>query len=242
MAKRLSIFFSKNPILTKIIIFLILFITIFSGYLFFQEFYYNNWTIKEGLSSDPYTMKISITDNTGEVKDPIPNGLYSVFVNNIKEVKDPIPNDLYSVFVNNINLVANKKINSIQGIDLSLNNELNLKYNTINDHLMIIIKPQKTNIIKPHYSDVFPEKFMIDYYLDPNCNVNYLNTSDSSNNSITNKQIITQQAGVIFDESFTNNYGSIASDPTNPYHFLLSIRNPVELDSVIIIFSTPPSS
>ena len=83
---------------------------------------------------------------------------------------------------------------------------------------------------------------MIDYYLDPNCVVNYLNTSDSSNNSIINKTIVTQQAGVIFDETFTNNYGSIASDPTNPYHFLLSIRNPVELDTITVAFSAPPSS
>lgn len=215
MIKRLNTFPPKNPVITKIITFLMLFVIFFSGYLFFKEFYLNNWNIKEGLTDTKYNMKISIRDTTSGITDPIPNGIYSV----------TIKSDL------------NSKSNVTT--DLSLNKDISLNYNA-SQMMMITIIPKNTNTIKQHYADAFPEKFQIDFYLDPKCTVNYLKTDeDNARIIISSNTIKTNQTGIISDESYTN-YGIIGSDPSNPYYYLLSIKSQVNLKSISLIFTVPP--
>jgi hypothetical protein len=218
MAKRLSIFFSKNPILTKIIIFLILFVTIFSGYLFITEFYYNNWTKKEGFDN-PYNMILNITDNTGKASDPNPNGFFTASI-------------------------LSDKITTIKKTDISMNGNVTINYDA-SSILLINIIPKNTNINKIHYADVFPKLYEIDIYLDPNCSANKLITDDGSNSSDFNPRVnittndnnnyvlFSKQVGIISDTSY-NDYGYIRSDTSNPYHYYITIRKPVDLSSITL--------
>jgi len=213
MIKRLNTFPSKNPIITKVITLLILFIIFFSGYLFFKGI--NNWNLKEGLADTKYNMKIKIRDTTSGKTDPIPNGLYTVTIESDSESKSTVTSDL------------------------NLNKDLSLNY-TAYQIMIITIAPKNTNINKPHYSDIFPEKFKIDFYLDPKCSVNYLKIDqDKPRINILSNTIKTDQTGIISDESYTE-YGSIMSDPSNPNYYLLSIKVPVVLKSISLIFKVPP--
>jgi hypothetical protein len=175
----------------------------------------NNWNVKEGLTDTKYNMKISIRDTTSGITDPIPNGVYSVTI-------EPDLNSKSSVTS-----------------DLSLNKDLSLNYTT-SQIMMITIVPKNTNTIKKHYADAFPEKFQIDFYLDPNCKVNFLKTDeDKPRINIVSNTIKTNQTGIISDESYTD-YGSIMSDPSNPNYYLLSMKVPVNLKSISLIFTVPP--
>jgi len=215
MIKRLNTFPSKNPVITKVITLLMLFVIFFSGYLFFKEFYSNNWNVKEGLTNTKYNMKITIRDTTTGITDPIPNGVYTVTVQSDLNSKSNITTDL------------------------SLNKDLSLNYNA-SQMMMITIVPKNTNTIKKHYADAFPEKFQIDFYLDPKCAVNYLKTDeDNARIIIDSNTIKTNQIGIISDESYTD-YGMIGSDPSNPYYYLLTIKRQINLKSISLMFTVPP--
>jgi hypothetical protein len=221
MVKRISTFLSKNRVLTNIIIFLILFVIVFSGYLFVTEFYYNNWTIKEGFNN-PYNMVINITNNTGKISDPNPNGVYTVGINS-------------------------DKIATIKNTDFSMNGNVTINYDA-SSNLIINIIPKNTNIIKNHYADVFPKLYEINFYLDSKCKVNKLITDDGNNSKDFNPRVniktknnsyhlSSNQIGIISDLSY-NEYGYIRSNITNPYHYYLSIRKPIDLSSITLQFTS----
>jgi len=216
MVKRLSLFILHNPILTKTILFFILFVIFFSIYLFFRG-------KKEGLDNPKFFMALSITDNTKQITNPIPNGFYTVTMNN-----------------NNNNIS--------QPIDFSLNEKIKVEYKCISNSITIKIVPKNTNIVKNHYSDVFPQKFRIDYYLDTRCTVNKLITDDindtNSNynprininiDTVNGNNITSNQVGTISDTEY-NNYGYIGCDSSNPYHYYVIINNPIDLKFISLTF------
>jgi hypothetical protein len=221
MIKRLNTFPSKNPIITKVITLLILFVIFFSGYLFFKEFYFNNWNIKEGLNSPLPKIIVGITNNTGNLSDPNPNGIYSV---NIISDNNPDKNNTY---------------------DLSLNGNVIINNNALSS-VVIEIVPKNTHTEKKHYADIFPQYYEIDYYFDPSSVVNYLPSNEDTINYNPRINITTDllgshnfsstQLGIISDNSY-NNYGYVRSDISNPYHYFVLIKKPIDLSSVKITFT-----
>jgi hypothetical protein len=224
MIKRLNTFPSKNPIITKVITILILFVIFFSGYLFFKEFYLNNWKIKEGLDSPLPKIIVGITDNTGDLSDPNPNGIYTVIITSDNK---PDKNNTY---------------------DLSLNGNVIIN-NSAFSTLEIEVIPKKTNIEKKHYADIFPEYYEIDYYFDPSSIVNFLPSNEDENNynprinittdSLGSHKFYSTQLGIISDNSY-NSYGYVRSDTSNPYHYFVLIKKPIDLSSVKITFTKKP--
>lgn len=237
MVKRISLFILHNPILSKFILFLILFVIISSMYLFFkgkkEEFDINN-------IPKPYNMVLSITDNTKKITNPIPNGFYTVTMN-----YDEMPT-----------------INIAEPTDFSLNEKKNIKYGKIIETYKMTIKiaPKNTNIVKNHYSDVFPQKFQIDYYFDPTCNSDIncsakLKTDDINDvnsdfnprininiDTVNGNNISSNQIGTISDKEY-NNYGYIGCDTSNPYHYYVIISNPIDLKFISLTFNaSPPKS
>lgn len=220
MIKRLNTFPSKNPLITKIVICLMLFIIFFSGYLFFKEFYLNNWNIKEGLDSPLPKIIVGITDKTGNLSDPNPNGIYSVI---ITSDQNPDKNNPY---------------------DLSLNGNVIIN-NIASNSIVIEVIPKKTGIIKNHYADIFPKYYEIDYYFDPVSSVNFLPSNEDESNynprinittNLSGSTFSSTQLGIISDNSY-NSYGYVRSDTSNPYHYFVLIRDPIDLSSVKITFT-----
>jgi hypothetical protein len=224
MIKRLNTFPSKNPLITKVITILMLFVIFFSGYLFFKEFYLNNWNIKEGLDFPLTKIIVGITDKTGNLSDPNPNGIYSVIITSAYKTDE---NNTY---------------------DLSLNGNVIIN-NYALTNLVIEVIPKKTNIEKKHYADIFPQYYQIDYYFDPNSIVNFLPSNEDESdynprinittNSSGSHNFSSTQLGIISDNSY-NNYGYVRSDTSNPYHYYVLIRNPIDLSSVKLTFTRKP--
>jgi len=224
MIKRLNTFPSKNPVITKVITLLILFVIFFSGYLFFKEFYLNNWNIKEGLNSPSSKIIVGITNNTGNLSDPNPNGIYSV------------------------NIISDNKPDKNNTYDLSLNGNVIINNNAFSS-VVIEIVPKNTHTEKKHYADIFPEYYEIDYYFDPSSIVNFLPSNEDENNynprinittdSLGSHKFYSTQLGIISDNSY-NSYGYVRCDTSNPYHYFVLIKNPIDLSSVKITFTKKP--